>query len=62
MILEQDQVAAWLAGPDLSLLKSYEGSITIAPANKAVCNVKNRGPELPVPTDPVPPAQGGFHD
>jgi len=62
VILEQDQVAAWLAGPDVSLLKPCEGKITISPANKAVGNVKNQGLELLVPADSVPLLEGGFHD
>lgn len=49
-------------GPDLSSLKPCEGSITIAPANKAVGNLKNQGPELLVPAEPISPPEGGFHD
>ncbi len=62
VILEQDQVAAWLEHPDITLLKPYSGEIIIQPADKAVGNVKNQGPELLTPTEPVHPPEGDFHD
>jgi putative SOS response-associated peptidase YedK len=63
VILERDQVAAWLAAPDASLLKPYEGPIQIRAASKLVGNVKNQGPELLVAEEePASLPLGGFHD
>ncbi len=62
-LLERQQVDAWLAAPDLSLLKPYTGEIVIKPAHRDVGSVKNEGAYLlDAEGTPVLAQKDIFHD
>ena len=62
VVLERDQVATWLAAPDLSLLKPYTGEIVITAAHKDVGNNRNQGAYLLDAAAQTPPPGALFHD
>jgi putative SOS response-associated peptidase YedK len=49
VVLEQDQVDRWLATPDVSLLRPYEGDLNVFPVSRDVGNGRNDSPELITP-------------